>query len=138
MWSHKLGSYFLQRKRELDHVIYSLIRLQDAEMAEELYFRIHENEQSFSEVAHRYSQGPEAHVNGMIGPIELGQMHPALAHVLVTSQPGQLWQPISVDEWILIIRLEKLVPAQLDIPMRQRLLRELFEDWVQEQMREDQ
>lgn len=135
-WNHKLESYFLQRKRELDRVIYSLIRVQDAGMAEELYFRIHETEQSFAEVAREYSQGPEAQVNGIIGPVELGAMHPTLAHLLAISQPGQLWQPIPVEGWVLIVRLEKLLPAQLDVSMRQRLLRELFEAWVQEQMQQ--
>lgn len=137
-WNHKLESYFLKRKRALDRVIYSLIRIQDAEMAEELYFRIHENEQSFADVAHNYSQGPEAHVNGIIGPVEIGSMHPLLAHLLTTSQVGELHHPVPVEDWILIVRLERLIPAQLDIPMRQRLLRELFEVWIQEQINDCQ
>ncbi len=136
-WNHKLESYFLNRKRALDQAIYSLIGVQDAGMAEELYFRIYENEQSFAEVAREYSQGPEAQVNGIIGPVELGSMHPALAHLLVTSQPGQLWPPIPVKDLVLIVRLEKLIPAQLDVSMRQQLLRELFEAWVQEQIRKN-
>jgi parvulin-like peptidyl-prolyl isomerase len=135
-WDHKLESYFLQRKRALDRVIYSLIRIQDAEIAEELYFRIHENEQSFAEVARAYSQGPEAQVNGIIGPVELGTMHPRLANLLAISHPGQLWSPIGVEEWILIVRLEQLIPAQLDVSMRKRLLRELFEAWIQEQVQD--
>jgi parvulin-like peptidyl-prolyl isomerase len=133
-WNHKLESYFLKRKSALDRVIYSMIRVQDAEMAEELYFRIHGNEQSFAEIARQYSEGPEAQVNGMIGPVELGTLHPALAHLLTISQLGQLWQPIAVEDWFLIVRLEKLLPAQLDVPMRQRLLREQFEAWIQERM----
>jgi parvulin-like peptidyl-prolyl isomerase len=136
-WNHKLESYFLQRKRDFDRVIYSLIRVQDPEMAEELYFRIHENEQSFAEVACAYSQGPETQLNGLVGPIELGTMHPALAHLLAVSQPGQLWSPTPIEDWILIVRLEQLIPAQLDAVMRQRLLRELFEAWIQEQMCKD-
>ncbi len=133
-WIHQLESYFLKRKRALDRAIYSLIRIQDEGMAKELYFRIHENEQSFAEVAREYSQGPEAQVDGIIGPIELGNMHPELAHLLAISQPGQLWHPVPIEEWLLIVRLEKLIPAQLDVSMRQRLLRELFEAWVQEQL----
>ena len=136
-WNHKLESHFLKRKRALDQAIYSLIRVQDARMAEELYLRIYENEQSFAEVAREYSQGPEAQVNGIIGPVELGSMHPTLARLLAISKPGQLWHPIPVEDWLLIVRLEKLIPAQLDVSMRQQLLRELFEAWVQEQVREN-
>jgi hypothetical protein len=32
------------------------------------------------------------------------------------------------------VRLEKFIPAQLDEPMRQRLLTELFTTWLQEQL----
>ncbi|MEG4858940.1 peptidylprolyl isomerase [Microcoleus sp. K1-B6] len=134
-WHHKLESYFLKRKRSLDRVIYSLIRVKDAEIARELYFRIQEKEQSFAELAREYSQGPEAQVNGILGPAELGTIHPNLAHLLTISGPGQLWHPIRIEEWLVIVRLETLIPAQFDVAMRQRLLRELFENWVQEQMR---
>ncbi|MEG4964203.1 MULTISPECIES: peptidylprolyl isomerase [unclassified Microcoleus] len=135
-WHHKLESYFLQSKRSLDRVIYSLIRVKDAEIARELYFRIQEKEQSFAELARDYSQGPEAQVNGILGPAELGTIHPNLAHLLAISGSGQLWHPIRIEEWLVIVRLETLIPAQFDVAMRQGLLRELFENWVQEQMRE--
>ncbi|MEG4089853.1 peptidylprolyl isomerase [Microcoleus sp. Pol12B4] len=135
-WHQKLESYFLQSKRSLDRVIYSLIRVKDPEVARELYFRIYEKEQSFAELAREYSQGPEAQVNGIVGPAELGTIHPHLAHLLAISRPGQLWHPIPVEGWLAIVRLETLIPAQFDLAMRQRLLRELFEIWVQEQMRE--
>lgn len=133
-WNHKLESCFLQHKHALDRVIYSIIRVEDAGMAQELYFRLEEKEQSFFDVARSYSQGPEAQVGGIVGPVELGLVHPELAPLLRISQSGQLWHPIPLEGWWLIIRLENLIPAKLDRLMRQRLLRELFEVWVQEQM----
>jgi parvulin-like peptidyl-prolyl isomerase len=133
-WGSKLESYFLKRKRQLDKVIYSLIRSKDRGMAQELYFRIQEGEQSFAEVAHEYSQGLEAQTGGLIGPIELSNSHPVVAQMLSTGQPGQLWPPIRLGEWVVIVRLERLLPARLDEPMRQRLLNELFEAWLQEQL----
>ncbi|MDJ0567533.1 MAG: peptidylprolyl isomerase [Pleurocapsa sp. MO_192.B19] len=136
-WNHQLKSYFLKRKHELDRAIYSLIRIRERGIAKELYFRIQENEQSFAEIARQYSQGREVQVNGIIGPVELGTMHPTLARLLAISQPGQLWHPVPVEEWLAIVRLEKLIPAQLNVSMRQRLLRELFEAWIQKQMYEN-
>ncbi|GET36673.1 peptidylprolyl isomerase [Microseira wollei] len=133
-WGHKLESYFLKRKGALDQVVYSLILTKDKEMAQELYFRIQEREQTFAELAYEYSQGPEAESGGIIGPIELGNIHPNLAQLLSVSQPGQLWPPRPLGECLLIVRLEKLIPAQLNESMRQRLLRELFEAWLQEHL----
>lgn len=132
-WSHKLESYFLRRKGKLDKTIYSLIRTQDAGVARELYFRIREGEQSFAELAREYSQGPEAHTGGFVGPIELSTLSSALAHRLSVSRPGQLFS-MSTGEWLMIVRLERVIPAQLDEPMRHRLLNELFVVWLQEQL----
>ncbi|MBD2018854.1 peptidylprolyl isomerase [Leptolyngbya sp. FACHB-36] len=133
-WGPKLESYFLQRKRTLDRVIYSLIRLQDLNLAQELFFRIQEGEQSFADLAQQYSQGPEAQTGGLIGPIELSVPHPVLARQLSVSQPGQLLPPTRLGDWVVLVRLEKFLPCQLDDSMRQRLLNELFEAWVKEQI----
>ncbi|MEM7770522.1 MAG: peptidylprolyl isomerase [Cyanobacteria bacterium P01_E01_bin.6] len=133
-WGPKLESYFLDKKGRLDKVIYSLIRTKDIGIAQELYFRISEGEQSFSETAREYSQGPESQTDGLIGPVELSVPHPSLAHMLSISQPGQLCPPTRVGEWVVIVRLERFIPAQLDEAMRQRLLNEAFNEWIKEQL----
>ena len=133
-WAPKLESYFLSRKNQLDRVIYSLIRTQDIGIAQELYFRILEGEQSFAELARTYSQGPEAQTDGLIGPVELSVPHPTLAQLLSLSQPGHLNPPTRVGEWLVLVRLEKFIPAQMDDSMRQRLLNECFSTWLQEQL----
>ena len=133
-WGPKLESYFLSRKDKLDKVIYSLIRTQDVGIAQELYFRVLEGEQSFAELARAYSQGPEAQTDGLIGPVELSVPHPTLAQLLTLSQPGQLSPPTRVGEWIVLVRLEKFIPAQMDESMRRRLLNECFNTWLKEQL----
>lgn len=135
-FSHKLESYFLSRKAQLDRVIYSLIRTKDPGIAQELYFRIQAGEQSFTELAGEYSQGQEAQTGGLIGPVEMSTPHPTLGRLLAMSQPGQLWPPTRVEDWLVIVRLEKFIPAQLDEPMRQRLLNELFNAWLSEQIKQ--
>jgi parvulin-like peptidyl-prolyl isomerase len=134
IWSNKLESYFLQRKAQFDRVIYSLIRTKDSGLAQELYFRIQDDERCFPDLARQYSQGPEAQTGGLIGPVELNTPHPNLARMLSISQPGQFWPPTPMGEWLVIVRLEQMFPAQFDEAMRQRLLNELFAQWLQEQL----
>ncbi len=129
-WGNKLESYFLGRKQQLDRVVYSLIRVKDPYLAQELYFRVQEGEQSFSEIAREYSEGPEAETGGLLGPVDLGVPHPALAKMLLRSKPGELLAPTRLGDWVVVVRLEKYLPAQLDEVMRQRLLNELFDRWV--------
>lgn len=133
-WGPKLESYFLRRKDKLDKVIYSLIRTKDAGIARELYFRILEGEQSFAELAREYSQGVEAQTDGLIGPVELSVPHPVLAQVLSSSKPGELSPPTNIGEWIVLARLERFIPAQMDDAMRSRLLNECFNTWLKEQL----
>lgn len=137
-WGDKLEAYFFQNKAKLDKVIYSLLRTQDIGLVQELYFRLQAKEQSFAELAKEYSQGPEAQTGGLVGPIELQTLHPAMAQLLSTSQPGQVMPPARIAEWVVIIRLEKFIPAQLDDQMKVRLLNELFEGWLQEQQKQIQ
>ncbi|OKH56204.1 peptidylprolyl isomerase [Scytonema sp. HK-05] len=133
-WGHQLESYFLKRKRQLDKVIYSLIRTEQRGTANELYFRIKEGEQSFAELAAEYSTGPEAQTGGIIGPVEFGSVAPNFAQLLYTSQVGVIQPPVPFGESWMIVRTEKLVPAQLDNFMRQRLLQENFEVWFKQQL----
>lgn len=134
-WGDKLGAYFIRRKKQLDRVVFSLIRTQKLDLAQELYFRLQAKEQSFAELAQKYSQGPESLVGGFVGPIELGNLPSALAQVLSTSQSGRIY-PISLGEWQMILRLEKAIPARLDRLMQQKLLNELFELWLSKQLNE--
>ncbi|MEH2126967.1 peptidylprolyl isomerase [Nostoc sp.] len=133
-WGHQLESYFLKYKRHFDKVIYSLIRTDSRGTANELFFRIAEGEQSFSELARAYSQGPEADTNGIIGPVELGAIAPNFAQLLCTSQVGIVQAPVPFGNSWIIIRVEKFISAQLDDFMRQRLLQENFETWFQQQL----
>jgi parvulin-like peptidyl-prolyl isomerase len=129
----KVETYFISRKAKLDRVVFSLIRVQDHNLAQELYFRILEGEQSFADVARQYSQGTEANTGGVVGPTPLSNPHPAIARLLSVSQPGQLWAPVRLENWSIVLRLEKLLPAQMDNETRQQLLEELFEQWLQQE-----
>lgn len=135
VFGKKVEAYFLTRKAALDRVLYSLLRTKDLGLAQELYFRIKEGEQSFADLAKQYSQGGEAATGGLVGPSPLTAPHPAIARTLQVSQPGQLWPPVRLEEWYVIVRLEKFFPAQLDESTRRQLIEEMFESWMREQLK---
>ena len=133
-WGNKLEAYFLKRKGQLDKAIYSLIRTDDVGIAQEVYFRLIDGEQTFEYLARKYSQGAEAQTGGLIGPVELSVPHPAIAQLIATQPIGKICQPIKLDQWFAIIRPEQLIPSQLDELMRQRLINELFQTWIQTEL----
>ncbi|PSB55755.1 peptidylprolyl isomerase [Chamaesiphon polymorphus] len=127
----KVDSYFLQRKAQLDRAIYSLLRVKDPHLAQELFFRIQDKEATFTELVKQYSGGQEAEIGGVVGPHELSVPHPLLAQKLSSLKPGQLSPPVHIADWFVVVRLEKYIPAQLDKTMRSRLIEELYEQWLQ-------
>ncbi len=135
-WSDRVDAYFIKRKSQLDRVVYSLIRVEKPELAQELYFRIKDDENTLSALAMEYSQGTESQTGGLIGPVEINAPHPKIAQILATCQPGQLIPPTRVGEWIVIVRLENYLSAKLDEPMRQRMLDELFREWLNKTTKE--
>ena len=136
--SNKFGasveSTFLERKSALDMAMYSMIRTKEKAKASEIHLRIDEEEDTFADLASEFSEGQEQQFNGLIGPIELGRINPAIAERLRISNSGQLWPPFEEGGWWVILRLEKLLPAQLNQSMRQRILNEKYDEWIQEQV----
>jgi parvulin-like peptidyl-prolyl isomerase len=107
-----------------------MIRVKDIDIAEELYFRLCAQETTFAELASKYSQGMEAHTKGINGPIELGKIEPTLANLLATSPPGQILPPTRISDWWVVVQLETILTVQLTEHLRQQLLAELFNQWV--------
>ena len=115
--------------------MYSMIRTKEKAKVNELYIRLDEEEDTFADLASEFAEGQEQQFNGLIGPIELGRINPAIAERLRISKSGQLWPPFEQDGWWVLLRLEKLYPAQLDKSMRQKILNERYEEWIQERVR---
>jgi parvulin-like peptidyl-prolyl isomerase len=123
-----LEETFLGFRGGRDVVIYSLLRVRDAALARELWIRLEEGETTFAEAATQFSEGPEAHRKGVMGPMEIGQLQPdQLVQWLRALQPGQIRPPEPLGEWHVLLRLEQLTPARFDDEMRQRLLHEALD-----------
>jgi parvulin-like peptidyl-prolyl isomerase len=98
-FASKVDSYFLQRKSQLDRASYSLLRVKDFHLAQELFFRLQAKEANFPELVKQYSQGQESETGGSIGPHELSIPHPTLAQKIRSLKPGQLSAPLQVADW---------------------------------------
>jgi parvulin-like peptidyl-prolyl isomerase len=131
IFGHRVDSYFLQRKSQIDRAVYSLLRVKDVHLAQELFYRIQAGEADFTELVKQYSGGEEAEINGLVGPQEMSIPHPTLAQALLSLRAGEVAAPVQIADWFILVRLEKYLPAQLDKAMRGRLTDELYELWLQ-------
>lgn len=130
-----IPEYFRSRKGELDRVQLELIQFQQASVAQEALFRCREGEQSFElaaqELAHR--DGGEPPVK-KIGPIGLGRLSSGLASLITGSHSGALLGPKKIGSFHVLVRVLEFQEASLDTRTRQRLLDELLNQWVEQQM----
>ncbi len=135
-YSHMAETRFLKRKSSLDLVTYSLVRVEEMFLAQELFFRIEENPSLFGEIASQYSIGHEKSSNGIIGPISFTQGHPGLMKILQGSKIGEVNQPSKIDNVWVITRVEFLRQAVLDHKTKLLLCKEIFEEWLNQAIKE--
>jgi parvulin-like peptidyl-prolyl isomerase len=129
----KAEARFLERKNELDQVVYSLLRLANNFLARELYLQIESGESNFANLAKRYAEGPERNTNGIVGPVSMTQAHPVLVEKLRVAQPGVLLEPFRIADWWLVVRLERYSPATFTPEVSDRMCREMFDAWIEEE-----
>jgi parvulin-like peptidyl-prolyl isomerase len=129
----KAEALFLERKNELDQVVYSLLRLENSFLARELYLQIEAGESNFADLAKRYAEGPERNTNGIVGPVSLTQAHPILVEKLRVAQPGVLLEPFRISDWWLVVRLERYSPATFTDEVSDQMCEEMFDAWLEEE-----
>jgi parvulin-like peptidyl-prolyl isomerase len=132
-----LEERFLEAQGGRDEVIYSLLRVHDPGLARELWIRLEEGEVTFAEAAQQFSEGPESHRKGVMGPMQIGLLQPQeLAQLLRGLRPGEISAPCSISEWHVLVRLEKLTPARFDDAMRETLLNEELDRFLQHRVQQ--
>lgn len=130
-FSPGLEEKFLLIGAAKDTVSYSLLRVKDSGLLREIYLRITEGELSFPDAARLYGEGPEADHQGVIGPLLLGSIQPQqLADWLRSLKAGEVLRPQALGEWHILIRLEHFYAARLDDDMRQTLVREQLDEFL--------
>ena len=126
----KAEAQFLKRKEALDQATYSLLRVKDSGLAHELYLQLEAGEANFERLASEYSAGPEQRSGGRVGPAPLIRAHPQLSQRLRTATPRVVLEPVLIENWWVVARLEEKIEASFDDQMHQRMARELLEHWL--------
>lgn len=134
LWSAQVASLFLKERLSYDRVVMSMVRINDPDLATELFFQLQEGELSFPSLVEHYAQGNDRTNRGLIGPIHLRQLNPLLAKVVRRYAPGELIPPHDINGCVHLMRVESLESAQLDEPLRQQLLGQLRGQWLARQL----
>ena len=134
-YKNQAATIFLKNKAKLDKVSYSMIWIEDEALANEVFVRIKEGECSIDDAILMSTNPPQGLAIGRIGPVKLLELPDALAELLRISQPKQLWPPIKVEQGWAIVKNEKLWPAVFNKEEKSKLLIELGEQWIAEEIK---
>ncbi len=122
---------FQDRKGLLDKVLYRMIRVTDLVLAQELHLQLKEDESDFSTLARLHSEGEERLSHGLVGPVSMEKIHPAIRATLSTMDTGQLHGPVEVDHWYVVLKLESRIDAVLDDQLRALLLDTMLDEDIE-------
>lgn len=134
-FSKLLPEYFRARKKTLDRVCLEIVQFHHHGVAEEALFRCRGGEQTLEEAAHElaHRDGGEPPVK-RIGPIALSRLSVGLNALVSGTTAGSLRGPRKIGQYHVVVRILEIREAALDERMRQRLLIELLNQWVEQQM----
>ena len=132
-WGDLIPAYFARRKKQLDRVTYSMVKTKQRDIAREVHFRLIEKE-DFTELTQKRSGGSLVEVCRAIDGVELGSLSPSIARQLSTMKADTISAPMLVENYYIILRLERYVSVSCDRHMEKRLINELFEQWMQQQL----
>ena len=127
LFADKSSEFFKKRKSQLDNYIYSILRIKNSDLSQELYLKLESNECEFADLVEKYSEGPEKNKKGLIGPISILKVHPKIKEVLQSSQKGIVNEPFRIDDYWIILKLENIIEANFDEKMKLLMSNELFE-----------
>lgn len=122
----RVEPYFLERRADLEQVVYGMIRLRNQGIAEELYLRLLDDAANFGSLARSYSLGEERYTRGLVGPMLISQPHATIRAVLDKLTVGEVHPPFRVDTWVLLVQMEHRRPASLNDATRLQLFDELL------------
>ena len=109
---NRVQTHFLSIKDYLDQVIYSLLRTEDHDMADELFIRIKEGEATFTQMARMFSEEHQANTEGIIGPVCHQKAHPVIAARLRGTSIGRIMKPFWFKQLSVIMRVNDFIGAR--------------------------
>ena len=111
-----------------DQYTYSLLRTKNKKLVFELYYQIEANETSINQLSKKYSSGSERLKLGIIGPINLKDVHYEIAKILQSSNDSIINEPIEINkEWFLIKR-ENFINVEFNDYFQNKICLELLEN----------
>lgn len=131
-WGPRANSLYLKHKERYDLVTYRRLQCGNADVMQEVFFRLKDREESWESLAQQFAGG-DPNATGLVGPVPVGSLEEPVLSALRQMGPGRVCRPISLGDQVVVAELEAFQPSEFNDELRTRILREEFETWLQEE-----
>ena len=132
-FAQKAELHYLTCKEKFDQVSYSQLITKDMYFAQEIFLRLHEEDEKFDNLAKEIYGTQHKNIRWQVGPIATSRIPSSLAKPLQSVTPGTLLEPIRVNDKWFIVRLDQYKAAEFDESIEQRMCLELFQQHINTQ-----
>ena len=94
-WGPRSNSLYLKHKDRYDLVTYRRLQANNADVMQEVFFRLKDREESWETMAQQFP-GAKTNADARVGPIPVKELEPPILEALRKSSPGKVLRPIAV------------------------------------------
>jgi parvulin-like peptidyl-prolyl isomerase len=139
LFADQVEPYFYEHQLDYAGAVIYEITLDDEDEAIELFYEIHEGDISFFEAAQQYIQDMELRrKGGYRGQVNRTEMKPEVSAAVFAAMPSQLLKPIVTADAVYLVLVEEIIKLELDKKLRQKIMLDLYYDWLGQQMEQVQ
>ncbi len=135
LFSPYVEKFFYQNQLNYIGAVTYEVVFDDTDLALELFYALEEDEITWTEIARQYIQEPEVRrAYGYQGLQHRKDFRPEVAAAVFAASSPQILKPISTSKGVYLIWVEEIIQPQLDEELRQKIISELFSDWLKQQI----
>ncbi|MBU7583730.1 MAG: peptidylprolyl isomerase [Nostoc sp. TH1S01] len=135
LFTSQVERFFYQNQQNYVTAVTYEVILDDIDVALEIFYAIEECEITFPEVARMYISDSELRrVYGYQGVRHRKDFRPEIAWAVFAASPPQIIKPIVTTKGVYLIWVEEIFQPQLDEQLREKIISELFEDWLKKEI----
>jgi peptidylprolyl isomerase len=129
--------YFAENRSQFDRCVLAQIVVERESVAVELLSQIQDDGSDFASLARKHSTHRESRQSGgFLGVVARKSLSPAVEAAVFGAKNGDVLGPFKTAHGWHIVRVEELLPAVLDERTAEAIRNQLFQDWLQDQVRQ--
>jgi parvulin-like peptidyl-prolyl isomerase len=135
LFSAQIEKFFYEHQLDYEAAVTYEVTFEDRDLALELFYALEEGEITFPEIARLYIQDIE--LRRAYGYQEIRHrkdFRPEIAAAVFASSPPGILKPITTPKAVYLIWVEEIIQPRLDDKLREKIISELFADWLKQQV----